>query len=137
MIKPAAFPMKTTTAPKRVRIVLAFEGGFLLERLSNPKWPMNLGKTRFIGGKIELGETPAQAAARELFEELGVHAKPEQFRSLGHYEHQEYFALDAHNIVPGVYEASVGPDPFINLIVGSLDDPDYIGPTLEALNHEN
>lgn len=37
------------------------------------------GDPCFPGGRIERGETPAQAAARELEEELGIHIAPERF----------------------------------------------------------
>lgn len=37
------------------------------------------GDPCFPGGKIEPGETPAEAAARELAEELGIHVSPDRF----------------------------------------------------------
>lgn len=37
------------------------------------------GDPCFPGGKIEPGETPAEAAARELTEELGLHVEPANF----------------------------------------------------------
>jgi 8-oxo-dGTP pyrophosphatase MutT (NUDIX family) len=115
---------------ERVRVVIPYQGGYLLERLSNPAWPTNFGKRRHIGGGIELGEMPAQAASRELHEELGVHVDPMSFKYLGKHEHQHYLELSSHNIRPGKYKASVGSDPFIHLEHGKPEGEDYMGPDL-------
>jgi 8-oxo-dGTP diphosphatase len=45
----------------------------LVVRRSNPPMP---GRWGFPGGVLELGETVAQGAMRELFEETGVKAEP-------------------------------------------------------------
>ncbi len=42
------------------------------------------------GGGIGRGETPAQGAARELAEELGMHISPAQLRPLGEGKVREY-----------------------------------------------
>lgn len=122
----------------RVRIVLPYKGKYLLETLNNPKWPDNLGKRRFIGGGIEDGETPEQAAARELFEELQIRVKPTAFRALGRdprdgNQHEHYLELTKHKLKPGTYKALVGSDPFISLSRGAPSGADYIGPDISRL----
>ncbi len=62
----AAGPVAATIA------VVAREEAVLLVRRANPP---DQGRWGFPGGKIERGETLAQAAQRELFEETGVRAQ--------------------------------------------------------------
>ncbi|MGC2160990.1 MAG: (deoxy)nucleoside triphosphate pyrophosphohydrolase [Silvibacterium sp.] len=62
---------------KTVRLVAAaliLREGTVLICQRRPDQPMAL-KWEFPGGKIESGETPEQALARELDEELGIHAQ--------------------------------------------------------------
>ncbi|GGU41902.1 DNA mismatch repair protein MutT [Streptomyces albospinus] len=51
-------------------------GRLLAARRSAP--PALAGRWELPGGKVEDGETPAQALVRELREELGVEAAPEE-----------------------------------------------------------
>lgn len=126
------------TASQRVRIVLPYNDKYLLETLNNPKWPDNLGKRRFIGGGIDEGETPEQAATRELMEELGVKADSSKFKFLGldpkTLEH--YLEYANHGIEPGDYKATVGSDPIISLKPGLPEGSDYIGPDLKTLTKQ-
>jgi 8-oxo-dGTP diphosphatase len=41
------------------------------------------GKWNGLGGKLELGESPREAARRELLEESGLELAPEDFRPIG------------------------------------------------------
>jgi len=128
--------------PKRTRVVMPYEDGYLLERMNNPKYPANLGRQRFPGGGIDAGETSQQAAAREMMEELGLSVKPEQLRSMGIHTNadhgpEEYFELADHGIQPGNYTASVGGDKHIELIKGLLNSPHYWGAQLNTLQQPN
>jgi 8-oxo-dGTP diphosphatase len=55
-----------------VGVLIKPDGEFLLT--SRPQGKVYAGYWEFPGGKFEPGETVQQALARELFEELGIHA---------------------------------------------------------------
>lgn len=54
-----------------VGVLIAPDGRFLLT--SRPEGKVFAGYWEFPGGKLEAGETVAEALKRELFEELGIH----------------------------------------------------------------
>lgn len=51
--------------------------------LGRKKRGMGFGKWNGFGGKIEAGETMRECAARELFEESGLKARPEDLIPVG------------------------------------------------------
>ncbi|PYE55209.1 8-oxo-dGTP diphosphatase [Deinococcus yavapaiensis] len=57
---------------KRCSVALPFSDGRVL--LGLKKTGFGAGKLVDVGGKIEVGETPREAAIRELFEETGLRA---------------------------------------------------------------
>jgi 8-oxo-dGTP pyrophosphatase MutT (NUDIX family) len=127
------------SAPQpRVRVVMPYQGKYLMETLNNPKWPQNIGKRRFMGGGVEAGETPEQAASREIFEELGVKIKPTAFRMLGNdpregWQHEHYLELLKHKLKPGNFNATVGSDAVVTLSHGLPEGDDYMGPDIKKL----
>lgn len=62
--------MKTPIVPVAAAVLIAADGRILLAR--RPAGRAYAGYWEFPGGKIEAGEQPAQALARELREELGI-----------------------------------------------------------------
>ena len=65
------------------------EGKFLVTQRHPDKKAGGLWE--FTGGGVRAGETTRQAAVRELYEELGVHADESELSLLEVYRHKKYF----------------------------------------------
>ena len=72
--KPNSNPRPPGPALRFVAAALIVRGGEVLICQRRPDQPMAL-QWEFPGGKIEAGESPEQALARELNEELGITAR--------------------------------------------------------------
>lgn len=120
----------------RVRVVIPYGAGYLLEEFHNPLYPENLGKVRFPGGGVEPGESLEEAAARELAEEVGSFRG--KLRYLGVVRHPEFghnehvFALLDHTLKPGVYTGDGRSEP-VHLFEAGADHPRYWGPDVTGL----
>lgn len=133
--------MASDLTPKRVRVVMPHGKGYLMERMNNKKYPDNYGKIRLPGGGVDPGETPRQAAIREMAEELSLKLEEKKLKSLGihpgDYGAEEYFQYDGeHGAAPGNYTANFGGDKEIELIEGQTNDPNYWGGQLTALQQK-
>ena len=65
------------------------DGKFLLQMRDNNPGIYSPLMWDFFGGGVEEGEDVVLAAKRELLEELGIDANPEDFIQIGHLEHRE------------------------------------------------
>ena len=70
MAEAAAYPENRTAVDVAVGVLIDAAGRFLLT--SRPEGKVYAGYWEFPGGKLEAGETVAQALRRELHEELGI-----------------------------------------------------------------
>ncbi|PHM66910.1 NUDIX domain-containing protein [Xenorhabdus sp. KJ12.1] len=90
-----------------------------------PSWQK--GQLNGIGGKIEIGETPQQAMAREFAEEAGINTQPEEWKLftvltrpdayqvnfLYTYDDRVYSAKSVEKEIVNIYEAQSLPDNVI------------------------
>lgn len=83
--------------------ILVRDGKILLQRRSdNGKWGV-------IGGLLEMNETYADAAVREVREETGLEIRPESFLGIFHNHNMVWSNGDAAHVVAAYFVASVGP----------------------------
>ena len=76
---PKNAPKTTMPAHLGANVILTCKGKLLLEkRRDSDTWGL-------VGGGVKKHETPLQAIAREIFEELGIRVKKEHLRKLGVY----------------------------------------------------
>lgn len=92
----------------RVRIVMPYHSGYLLESMDDPAYPVSLGKVRFPGGGMKDGESIRATAVRELNEEFGIVVDPDRFRYLGTVEFPAWDCREHYLLLrdPGIGPAS-------------------------------
>ena len=70
---------------RAARVLLVDDDGrILLQNCTDPSLPGERGWWNTMGGGIDQGETAAEAAARELLEEAGLHVDPAQVGPVVH-----------------------------------------------------
>jgi 8-oxo-dGTP diphosphatase len=96
----------------KIAITIPFQrvkGGLLLwTQTRQEDGPLN-GLEEFPGGKIEVGETPTQAACREYMEEVGVELEACDIELFGMHHHQ----YDDRNVILYIHSLEVGDNKAI------------------------
>ncbi|MBU2866808.1 NUDIX hydrolase [Pacificibacter marinus] len=85
--------------PKLGALAVVLRDGCAL--LVQRKNPPDAGTWGFAGGHVEFGESFAEAAIRELFEETGVIAKPVQLLETAEFIHRDAGGIVTHHFVLG------------------------------------
>ncbi len=78
-------------------VIINSKGEVLLAQ--RPEGKRLAGKWEFAGGKVEDGETPESALARELYEELGIEVRQEDLENFWFLSHP-YPEFDFHLLMP-------------------------------------
>lgn len=94
--------------PKLVAGCLVIDGGrvLLLRRGNEPR----IGTWTFPGGYVDLGETPARAALRETFEEVGMRVTADRLLGVYADEHNPIAAVVVYLARPGAEPPSLSPE---------------------------
>jgi uncharacterized membrane protein (UPF0127 family)/ADP-ribose pyrophosphatase YjhB (NUDIX family) len=125
---------------QRVRILIPTDDGKYL--FQNAQADEYAGMTRVPGGGVEPGESPVQAAIRELKEEFGVDVADDMLEYAGHdprpqFSSNIYYKLLQHQLKPGDYNTDDENDPItITLVPGTDADDNYLGPQLSMLDKQ-
>ncbi len=103
---PAVDPLANVIVPVVTVTVIDRRGRLLLFRREKPGQLFD-NHWEVVGGRIEFGETSAEAARRELQEEAGISAKPEFVTVLEHVGRHLAFVPHSYHRVMFVYVAIV------------------------------
>lgn len=119
---------------QRVRILVPFEDGFLMELMYRENGGNELpGTKRFPGGGMNKDEMPIPAARRELYEEFQYWVWAEELTYLMRFDDKIHTVLlRRHALVPGEYKDLDSGEKII-LVKGTREDEKLTELTKEIL----